>query len=344
MNKEKQTFRRRGRTGLVAALAAVLVLTMTVTFGEDIAAFFTSRLEPVTIEAAEAILGGFCGDISTDAPYMTDKFGNEVVSGPVMEKIAMGDAAVATLVEGYLYDVEAAPIVYEEYTYTLEQFIVDDKGMGLLAYTIENPNGVEYLEHGYGQVSVPLSPYLTTGAPFMDGEHADAYSYRLESSTETKLRLVMFFGTFREYSGEDFYFCITCDDEETEKVIPVGAIQLAPENLVPSTVFTDDCGNTVSLSPMGISTDWQQDYELLTYKLLLHHTDGTYTVKDEECNIYNARVGYWIAADDIGEHLLSSNYLFNCLIDVEAVTEVSLQGYCHPHGGEYTELQRVYVR
>ena len=82
----------------------------------------------------------------------------------------------------------------------------------------------------------------------------------------------------------------------------------------------------------------------MTRKLLLHHTDGTYTVKDEERNIYNARVGYWITAKGNDGHFVSSNYLFNCLIDVEAVTEISLQGHCRPNGGESVALQRVYTR
>lgn len=344
MKTEKKPTHHGVRTGLVASLAAVLMLSVSVAFGSEIAAFFTSRLDPVSVEAAEAVLSSFSGDISTDAPYMTDAFGNPMPV-PEMEDIAMGDAAVAPLVDGYLYDVEATPIVYEDYIFTVEQFIIDDKGMGMLSYTIENPNGVEYLEHGYGQVSVPLSPYLTTGAPFMDGDHADCYDYLLESSsTETKLHLVMFFGTFSEYHGEDLYFCITTDDPETEKVVPVGAVQLSPEKLVPSAVYTDNDGNTVALSPMGISIDWQQDYELLTEELLLTHNDGTYTVKSEERNIYNARVGYWITADNDDGYLLSSNYLFNCLVDVEAITEISLMGHCRVDGAaEHTELQRVYL-
>lgn len=340
MNKEKRPARRGRRIGFAVALAAVFTLTMTIAFGDDIAAFFTAKLTPVTeIEAVEATLSAFSGDISTDAPYMTDSYGSKI-EPPIMEDIAMGDAAVAPLVEGYLYDVDAAPIVAEDYTYTMEQFIVDDKGMGILLYTIENPEGVWYTDHGYGHVSVPLNPYLTTSAPFMDGGNVDGKSYLLQSSsTPTKLYVVMYFGTFTQYHGEDFYFCITRNDPESDRVLEVGAIRLAVEKHVPSITFTDEDGNEIYVSPMGISVDWQQDYELLTHKLLLHHTDGTYTVKDEECNIYNARVGYWIAADAAAEHLVSSNYLFNCLIDVEAVTEVSLQGHC-----EYTELQRVYVR
>ena len=132
MNKEKRPARRGRRIGFAVALAAVLTLTMTVAFGDDIAAFFTAKLTPVTqIEAAEATLSAFSGDISTDAPYMSDSYGNPIAP-PIMEDIAMGDAAVVPLVEGYLYDVEATPIVAEDYTYTVEQFIVDDKGMGIL--------------------------------------------------------------------------------------------------------------------------------------------------------------------------------------------------------------------
>ena len=345
MNKEKRPARRGRRIGFAVALAAVLTLTMTVAFGDDIAAFFTAKLTPVTqIEVAEATLSAFSGDISTDAPYMSDSYGNPIAP-PIMEDIAMGDAAVAPLVEGYLYDVEAMPIVAEDYTYTVEQFIVDDKGMGILLYTIENPNGVWYTEHGYGQISVPMNPYLSTAAPFADGEMVDCYNYLLQSpSTPTKLSVVMYFGTFTQYGGEDFYLCLTRNDPESERVLEEGAIRLAVEKHVPSTTFTDDDGDEISVSPMGISTDWQQDYELLTRKLLLHHTDGTYTVKDEERNIYNARVGYWITAKGDDGHFISSNYLFNCLVDVEAVTEISLQGSCRRNGGEYTELQRVYVR
>lgn len=173
----------------------------------------------------------------------------------------------------------------------------------------------------------------------------DCYNYLLQSpSTPTKVSVVMYFGTFTQYGGEDFYFCLTRNDPESERVLEVGAIRIAVEKHVPSTIFTDVDGNEISVSPMGISTDWQQDYELLTHKLLLHHTDGTYTVKDEERNIYNARVGYWITAKGNDRHLLSSNYLFNCLIDVDAVSEVSLQGYYRPNGRESVALQRVYVR
>ena len=344
MNKEKKNPRRSTRIGFAVALAAVLTLTMTVAFGDDIAAFFTAKLTPVTqIEAAEATLSAFSGDISTDAPYMSDSYGNPIAP-PIMEDIAMGDAAVAPLVEGYLYDVEAMPIVAEDYTYTVEQFIVDDKGMGILLYTIENPKGVWYTDHGYGHVSVPLNPYLTTNAPFMDGYSVDGKAYLLQSSTATKLYIVEYFGTFHEYNGEDFYFCVTRNDPESERVLEVGAIRIAAEKHVPSTTFADGDGNTISLSPMGISIDWRQDYELLTHQLLLHHNEGTYTVKSGERNIDNSRVGYWITAEGDDGHFISSNYLFNCLVDVEAVSEVSLQGYYRPNGRESVALQRVYVR
>lgn len=343
MNKEKKNARRGRRVSLAVALAAILMLTMTVAVGDEIAAFFTAKMTPVTqIEAAEATLSAFSGDISTDAPYMTDSHGNSVTP-PIMEEIAMGDAAVAPLVEGYLYDVEATPIVAEDYTYTVEQFIVDDKGMGILLYTIENPEGVWYTDHGYGHVSVPLNPNLTTNAPFMDGYNVDGKSYLLQSrSTATKLYIVMYFGTFYEYNGEDFYFCITRNDPESDRVLEVGAIRIAAEKHVPSTIFTDDDGNTISLSPMGISIDWRQDYEILTHILLLYHNDGTYTVKNGERNIDNTRVGYWITAEDDAGHFVSSNYLFNCLVDVEVITEIFLQGHCRPDGSEYRELQRVY--
>lgn len=345
MNKEKRPARRGRRIGFAVALAAVFTLTMTIAFGDDIAAFFTAKLTPVTqIEAAEATLSAFSGDISTDAPYMSDSYGNNI-QPPIMEDIAMGDAAVAPLVKGYLYDVEATPIVAEDYTYTVEQFIVDDKGMGILLYTIENPNGVWYTEHGYGHVSVPLNPYLTTNAPFMDGYSVDGKAYLLQSrTTATKLYIVEYFGTFHEYSGEDFYFCVTRNDPESERVLEVGAIRIAAEKHVPSTTFADGDGNTISLSPMGISIDWRQDYELLTHQLLLHHNEGTYTVKSGERNIDNSRVDYWITAEDDDGHFVSCNYLFNCLVDVESVSEISLQGHCRRDGGEYGELQRGYVR
>ena len=42
--------------------------------------------------------------------------------------------------------------------------------------------------------------------------------------------------------------------------------------------------------------------------------------------------------------LLFTGYLFNCLIDVDAVSEVSLQGYYRPNGRESVALQRVYTR
>lgn len=72
------------------------------------------------------------------------------------------------LVGQYLSKLDAEMTV-DGNTIKLGTFLIDENGLGLLTYSVENPSGVGYTDVGYGEgIDLPLQPTLHFRSPDED--------------------------------------------------------------------------------------------------------------------------------------------------------------------------------
>ena len=84
-------------------------------------------------------------------------------------------------------------------------------------------------------------------------------------------------------------------------------------------------GMKLNIAPQGITFDIASNEEFLTDRIVIHFQDGTqYCVEDDEAMLYNLSEAYWRQSDEFRYDDLV--YLFNRLIDPDAVSSVEVTG------------------
>lgn len=322
--------RRPARTGALIALAAVLLMG-TALAGIELSA----RLSPTGGEAAVAVALAVYGDgsISTEVPEITDKYGNVVEDVPTMERVAVDEETAAELIGDYTADVDAT-VAVGDYTYTFENFLLDENGMGMLTYTISNPNGVTgWYDAGYGEITFGEDSEIVALAATMGEDWSDGFfdtrDYLL-SGTDTELRIVTYMGAFREYEpGQPLYLRLN-GRHDTEETL----VRVTPLSYAPTVSLTDREGHDVSLSSVGLSIGWRSDHELVTDEVVIHYAGGTaYVVKSDAYK--NNVVACW----QTGEHIYENCcFVFNRLVDVSAVASVTVSGHASNDGETFEDV------
>ena len=189
-------------------------------------------------------------------------------------------------------------------------------------------------DNGYGEVYTPLAPWLYIGDP-SSHRLMDAKTYLdAAASTDTALHLVLYFSDFGYWhKGDDLIFAV---DSHTNGVATTwsGAISITPRTYLPVTTFTDQNGDTVRVSALGIQVDATQRiaaaelhlHELRVLELTLHMKDGSqYVVESERSNVMNWVVGLGTVDDEHNAN--GCGYSFNRLVDVDNVESITAQGY-----------------
>jgi hypothetical protein len=279
-------------------------------------------------------------DISTEKPDMLDSAGNPIEM-PDMERVSTDEDTVLTLTEGYLYDMDATLTLDNDLTITFDSFIMDEQGMGILTYTVSNPNGVSWSDAGYGDIysiSGMYDPQL-----WVDGtDNCDSAMYLLEGdNTDTEIHIAQYFGMGQTYQpGQTLLFTVP----ETEN----GTLRITPEACIPATEMTDGQGHDLTLSPLGLRIGWHDAKELGPDEIILHYADGTdYVVEGD--GIFNRSLGYWEATDHYdttGEY--TYEYIcemFNRLVDVDTVESVTVTGHTYEQAddGTYEPVYETYT-
>ena len=233
------------------------------------------------------------------------------------------------LLDGYVFD---AGLTAESHGYTLAvgQCVMDENGNGIAAITIENPDGVDIADAGYGEV------YLSNDAPVFelvespDGESPwDVRIVRdVEASTDTKLVGAAYFGPFRGTIGEGLVWSLASREGGGQSVVQAanatGESTYLPAATLPAKEFKGEDGSTVGLSPIGmVQHPARADQHVR--EVLIRFTDGTEYTVDR-----------WGVDDPVANSVLSYGYgweneddgarMFNRLVDVDAVESVVLRG------------------
>ena len=307
--EHKQSLHRRHAISKGVLIAAVLAMCITVAgaAGVSIAGLIKANVTPSASITAAGL--------------------------PKMERVSTDAKTMWRLVGDYLSTVDAAMEV-DGYTIQLNTFLIDENGTGFLTYTLSNPNGVTFDDNGYGEVYTPLAPWLYIGDP-SSHRLMDAKTYLdAAASTDTALHLVLYFSDFGYWhKGDDLIFAV---DSHTNGVATTwsGAISITPRTYLPVTTFTDQNGDTVRVSALGIQVDATQRiaaaelhlHELRVLELTLHMKDGSqYVVESERSNVMNWVVGLGTVDDEHNAN--GCGYSFNRLVDVDNVESITAQGY-----------------
>ena len=341
MQNEKKTRRILGR-GAVIAIAAALTLTVAVAAGVVLIRADVSPAEKVDDTTHHA----FTDDINSPTPVVIGNSG-EVITVADMERIPGDPATTERLVGKYLSKLDAEMTV-EGNTYKMGTFLVDDTGTGILTFSVENPNGFEYDDMGYGETwieSVRANVYYGRSEPTRgdrDGAmSADTKLYVDESSsTDTCLQVIAYFISGKGFSyakDSAFYFSVS------DGAYQYHSIAIQTQTRVPVKTFTADNGEIVLLSPLGMTAvdSIGHEIEWLIWENILQFKDGSeFAAESRERNLRNWVVGF-ITGDPMGGYNMAMeielgatdigteeyySYQFNRLVDVDEVSSITLDG------------------
>lgn len=213
-------------------------------------------------------------------------------------------------------------IAMGNYTVTLDSYVMDDNGVGVVTWTVANPNGVGQVDEAgrgivyFGPASFMAEPDFRSGS----GDFINSYCVRDDSlTTDTELHLVS-------------YIAITAGIADTDGVVLTlkisgeeGKIVFPATDVVESTVLT--AGEyTAYVSPMSIlfeapfgESGETAENGWVPHGLTLHYADGTeYVCRQDEPYMDNTIFGSY--GDD------GLVYVFNSLIDPAEVASATIGG------------------
>lgn len=216
------------------------------------------------------------------------------------------------------------------YTLTLDEYIIDENGIGAITYTLSNPDGLagicstEYGEY-YMDPDVPMKEIgmRSTRDRFID--HRSVVDRT--QTTDTEMRAVMYFTAEEKLEEGEGIRLIHSGYELNEKGESVSEekeeIVFMPESFVHSDTFTSGAGYTAHISPVGIrfdgpvfemaSAEWPAD------KLLITYTDGS-VYEAEDADTDNIIAGCYSNEDG------GLCQVFNRLVNTEEIASVTVNG------------------
>lgn len=324
---------RKWRPAGAAAAVLVICAVLTVTFSTNIAAYaeeliayIEAKLNPASESEAETFAGAVFGDdsISTDHGERLSVTGR-VLDDPDQERVPADQDGVKRLVGDLVENVEAE-VQLGDYIYTFEQLVMDENGMGTLAYTISNPNGVEgWMDNGYGMISFCLNeeekdtlldPVFTTSS---GASICEKTLLRSDISTDTELHLVAYLaGDWQE--GDSLLMELGLVSAYNEggylEYIDKQTVSFTPDNFAEAVTLKDEAGNVAEISPLGMMLDIPAIKDPIIMDCIIHYVDGTEYVV--EGNGYMNHVTGFMGED--------ANYtVFNRLADVNQIESLTLK-------------------
>lgn len=256
---------------------------------------------------------------------------------PSMTWVEADPAEAERIVGDYVEEV-GQTLETNGYTFTVEDCLVDENGLGVATYTLANPDGVGGYDAGYGAFC--MGPDDAVGQPGLEGATPrreieegwtvgtlyDYHDIKDESlSTATEAHVVRYFasslGTTDE-NGLDWSLSAADSGGYAEE-----HIVFKPTKELPATEFAAASGEALSISPIGLVAPFDEsgsdEGALYPDRLVVHFTDGSeYVVFDNGPDaqelIYNVVFGYYLGGDT--DHGIA--YLFNRLVDVDAIESV----------------------
>ena len=231
-------------------------------------------------------------------------------------------------------------VTVQDVTFTVEDFVMDANGMGVLTYTMEDPNGfpgTEFTEEGGMLYQDPnMVGSLRDATLYFADENGeqihfvDSRDFVAAGGTDTQKTVVKYFAPFEGLEqAENLKLTFHVVKEHgpdamlAADVVAEGSVIFPLSQAVPVTPLTGPDGWSASVSPVGLQivppegNPYRQNYYF--NDVVIHMTDGSeYVLKQSESYMYNITVGCY------GEGFVM-NDTFNRIIDpaeVESVTAV----------------------
>jgi len=327
----------KGISRKFAILVAILIMLFSMTLIAhatgllaDIAATLTPAKDP-----GQVLSDAFGDSISTLKPDIRDAYGDPV---PMPQMTRPQDQT--DLAGDYISDLEGT-VTLGENTFALQSFLIDETGSGMVTWTVDNPSGIPFGDAGYGAVYfAPMAPFYEPRLYHYtaDGEKHSASLYNMlisQNASGTELKLVSYFGTYEEYQTGDSFVLVFSSRQGAQ------SIQITPTKPIPAKTMATDAGMVLNIANQSMTVAFRRTDEFVPEKVVIQFRDGSsYCLDDAAGQIHNTSGAFWRTADQFqyGELV----YLFNRIIDTDAVASVTLEGHwleCIPTGDDYENIR-----
>ena len=318
--------RMPARTGALIALAAVLL--MTTAFAAAANGFFGTVF-------------GTKGQENVEAHEVTEPEKGSSYTVPAREWVEVDETQAEELVGEYVAEIGAS-VTVGDWTLTVDDYTIDDRGIGAIVYTLSNPNGLgdAIRDAGYGEYFVDgNNPDGLREIGLDGGDPAHMFDTRnivdKTLTTDTELHAVMYFAPFFRYeAGESIHMTLrrlvgeppTLEEDAmgVEAQWEEQTITFRPESFIPSREFRSGEGYTAHISPMGIFFDnFFEGADPAAYlrELSVQFEDGSeYVLKSEDPYVDNQIVSCGSPMDDV------EATVFNRLVDADSVVSLTRNG------------------
>ncbi len=220
--RAKKPARRLTRMVLVAAIVAALCAVTVVAVSGNAAGKVTPADTARAGEMDDKTTAAFSDGISTQQAEIRDANGNTIQLAK-MERVPTDPETAQRLVGGYLMALDNAAMTvkddyYGTYTITLETMLIDEKGKGMITYSVENPKGVYSSTEGfsYGEGVHTCMPSVEVHEPSEEAalrseEARKAVSTKIyldtENTTDTHVQAIMYFAICGGYQEGRPHLC-----------------------------------------------------------------------------------------------------------------------------------------
>lgn len=305
---------RRKRPGVII-LAAALALTLSIT---ALAAYHNGFFKNV-------FGTGVQGQEAHDVVLPGEGEGlDKVEHFPAIERVDVDAEKAEALVGAYVTEIGQS-VKLGNYTFTLENMVMDKNGIGALTVHVENPDGHGIRYDGKYDEGKGENPPFSIDVERVSGENRlmDSREYlAAESFTDTQADYVIYVTPLEVLpTGEDLSLCIQLRQPEKEASDwPTASIPLPIENPVSTRSFAED-GVRAEVSPVGMTLryDIGAGMEKTEDAITVRYADGSeYIVLGSD--LHNLSVHS--VSSDFENHWIA----FNRLADMDSITEIVVSG------------------
>ena len=355
--RAKKPARRITRMVLVAAIVAALCAVTVVAVSGNATGKITPADTTRAGEMDDKTTAAFSDGIATQQADIRDANGNTIQLAK-MERVPTDPETAQRLVGGYLMALDNATMTVEDnyygtYTITLETMLIDEKGAGMITYSVENPKGVYSSTEGfsYGEGEHTCMPSVEVYEPSEEAfqrsidDHIGSITkiyLDTENTTDTHVQAIMYFAICGNYQkGDPLYVTLGSFHSGDAQ-----AICITPTSYVPARTFTEKGGTHVNVSPLGIHVDTGDISGDDLKDITIRYKDGSeFVVWGGGINNSTVAFGGMHYTDADGKDRSDNScYNFNRLVDVDQIASVEVVHRYYEAVGQGAEknITRVY--
>ena len=250
---------------------------------------------------------------------------NKVEHFPAIERVDVDAEKAEALVGAYVTEIGQS-VKLGNYTFTLENMVMDKNGIGALTVHVENPDGHSIRYDGKYDKGKGENPPFSIDVERVSGENRlmDSRDYLVEKSfTDTQTDYVIYVTPLETLpTGENLSLRVQLRQPEKDPPEwPTASIPLPTENLVSARSFTAN-GVRAEVSPVGMTLRYEigAGMEKTEDAITVRYADGSeYVVLGSD--LHNLSVHS--VSSDFENHWIA----FNRLADMDNITEIVISGH-----------------